>query len=99
MTVLVVAFSALTLLVRRQEGHPACKKWGNSGGGHCLVRMEWCPAGWSVCLPLLIFSCTRKSRTSLLALIHSGGPGKRAVKRLLCGGGDHTGKVRSRSIH
>jgi len=23
-----VAFSALTLLVGRQEGHPACKKWG-----------------------------------------------------------------------
>jgi len=25
---LFVAFSALTLLVGRQEGHPACKKWG-----------------------------------------------------------------------
>jgi len=24
-----VAFSALTLLVGRQEGHPACKKWGS----------------------------------------------------------------------
>jgi len=24
----LVAFSALTLLVGRQEGHPACKKWG-----------------------------------------------------------------------
>ena len=23
-----VAFSALTLLVGRQEGHPACKNWG-----------------------------------------------------------------------
>jgi len=23
-----VAFSALTLLVGLQEGHPACKKWG-----------------------------------------------------------------------
>jgi len=23
-----VTFSALTLLVGRQEGHPACKKWG-----------------------------------------------------------------------
>jgi len=22
------AFSALTLLVGRQQGHPACKKWG-----------------------------------------------------------------------
>ena len=30
----LVAFSALTLLVGRQEGHPACKKWGDGGGGH-----------------------------------------------------------------
>jgi len=42
------------LLVGRQEGHPACKKiWGDGGGEHWLVRMEWRPAGWSVCLPLL----------------------------------------------
>jgi len=30
MTYSVIAFSALTLLVRQQEGHPACKK--QSGG-------------------------------------------------------------------
>jgi len=72
-------------LVGRQEGHPACKKWGDGGGGHWLVRMEWHPAGCSVCLPLLIFSCTIKSRSSLLALAHPGGPGKRAVQRLWCG--------------
>jgi len=24
-------------------------KMGGGGGGHWLVRMEWCPAGWSVC--------------------------------------------------
>ena len=35
-----------------------------------------------VCLSLLIFSCTIKSRGSLLALAHPGGPRKRAVKRL-----------------
>jgi len=29
------AFSALTLLVGRQEGHPACKKL--SGATHCLL--------------------------------------------------------------
>jgi len=46
--------------------------------------MEWRPAGWSVCLPLLIFPCTMKSRSSLLALAHPGGPGKRAVKWLWC---------------
>jgi len=77
----------LTLLVGRQEGHPACKKNGDGGDGHWLVRMEWHQAGWSVCLPLLIFPCTIKSRSSLLALAHPGGPGKRAVKPLWCGGG------------
>jgi len=40
-----------------------------------------------VCLPLLIFSCTIKSRSSLVALADPSGPGKRAVKRLWCGGG------------
>ena len=44
--------------------------------------MEWCPAGWSLCLRLLISPCTIKSRSSLLAPAHRGGPGKRAVKRL-----------------
>jgi len=28
------AFSALTLLVGRQEGHLACKEMGDGGGGH-----------------------------------------------------------------
>jgi len=41
--------SALTLLIGRQEGHLACKNMGDDGGGHCLVRMEWRSAGWSVC--------------------------------------------------
>ena len=83
-----VAFSALTLLVGRQEGHLVCKKTGASGGGQWLVRMEWRPAGWSVCLPLLIFPCTIKSRSSLLALAHLGGPGKRAVNG--CNGSSST---------
>jgi len=60
---------------------------GDGGGGHWLVRMEWRSAGWSVCLPLLISPCTIKSRSSLLAPAHPGGPGKRAVKWLWwCGG-------------
>ena len=51
-----VAFSALTLLVGRQEGHPACKKWGwwrwalVSPGGVALSRMVGVSA--SVNLPL-----------------------------------------------
>jgi len=32
--------------------------------------------------------CTIKSRSSLLAPAHPGGPGKRTVKRLWCGGGN-----------
>jgi len=80
------AFSILTLLVGRQEGHLACKKvWGDDGGRHWLVRMEWRPAGWSVCLPLLILPCTIKSRSFLLAPAHPGSPGKRVEKRLWCG--------------
>ena len=55
---------------------------GDGGGGHWLVQIEWHPAGRSVCLPLLIFPCTIKSRSSLLAPAHPGGPGKRAVKWL-----------------
>jgi len=38
---LVIAFSALTLSVGRQEGHPACKK---------LSGTEWWGAGVVVCL-------------------------------------------------
>ena len=59
---------------------------GDGGGGQWLVRMEWRPAEWSVCLPLLISHCTIKSRSSLLAPDHPGDPGKRAIKRLWCGG-------------
>jgi len=36
---------------------------------------------------VLISPCTIKSRSSLLALANPGGPRKRAVKRLWCGGG------------
>jgi len=47
--------------------------------------MEWRPAGWWVCLPLLIFPCTIQSRSSLLAPAHLVGPGKRAIRWLWCG--------------
>ena len=51
---------------------------GDGGGGHWLV-----PAGWSMCLPLLIFPCTMKSRSSLLAPAHPGGPGKKGRKTVV----------------
>ena len=49
----LVAFSGLTLLVGRQEGHPACKN-GDGGGGHCLVRgpIRMVSVSVSVNLPL-----------------------------------------------
>ena len=57
---------------------------GDGGGGHWLVGMEWRPVGLSMCLLLLNFPCTIKSRSFLLAPAHLGGPRKRAVKRLWC---------------
>jgi len=82
---MAVAFSALTLLVGQQEGHPACKKMGEwwrwaliCPDGVAPRRMVGVSA--SVSLPLHI-----KSRSSLLAPAHLGAPGKRAVKWLWCG--------------
>jgi len=76
------------------------KCMGDGRGGHwLLVRMEWHPSGWSVCLPLLIFPCTIKSRSSLLAPAHPDGPGKRAVKRLWCGCDGVVGKNASRKMN
>jgi len=81
----LVAFSALALLVGRQEGHPACEKHGGwcrwalvNPNGVAPSRMVSVPA--SVNLP-----CTIKSRSSLLAPAHLGGPGKRVKNG--CGGG------------
>jgi len=59
-----------------------CLLWGDGGGVHWLVRMEWRPAGWSICLPWLLSPCTVKSRSSLLALAHPDGPGKKGPIRL-----------------
>jgi len=45
--------------------------------------MEWHPAGWLVCQPLLIFPFTIKPRSSLLAPADLGGPGKRSLKTVV----------------
>jgi len=79
----LIAFSALTLLVGWQEGHPACKKMGDGGGEHWLFRMEWRPAGWLMFLPPLIFPCIIKFRSSLLAPAHPGSPGKKGRKMVV----------------
>jgi len=86
----LVAFSALTLLFGRQEGHPACKKMGRgwwrwalvSPDGVAPIRIVSVSA--SVNLPL---HHNIKFRSSLLAPAHPGGCGKRAVNGcgLWCG--------------
>jgi len=45
--------------------------------------MEWRPAGWSVCVPLLVFPCTIKSRSSLVAPAHPDGPRKKGRKMVV----------------
>ena len=61
-----------------------CIRDRDSGGGHWLVWMEWLPARWSVCLLLLVSPSTIKSRSSLLAPAHPGGPGKKGRKTVVC---------------
>ena len=82
----LAAFIALTLLVgRRRKGIRPVKNMGDGAGEHWLVWIEWCPAGWSVCLPLLILPCTIKSRSSLLAPAHSPGwSQKKGRKTVVC---------------
>jgi len=78
-------FSALTLLVGRQEGHPACKKteWWGTGMVICLEQDADLHMAQLMPLPLTV-SCFSKIRIgfTFLALAHPGSPGKRAVKRV-----------------
>ena len=72
------AFSALTLLVGRQEGHPPVKKL--SGG-----VLAWLSVWSEVLMPLpLTVSCFSKIQIGFTFLVpaHLGSPGKRAVKRV-----------------
>jgi len=75
----------LTLLVWRQEGHPACKKTEQSGAGVviCLERDADLHMAQLMPLPLTI-SCSSKIQIgfTFLVLAHPGSPGKRAVKRV-----------------
>jgi len=79
------AFSALTLLVGRQEGHPACKKteWWGTGVVICLERGGDLHMAQLMPLPLTV-SCSNKIQIGFTFLVpaHPGSPGKRAVKRV-----------------
>ena len=78
------AFSALMLLVGRQEGHPACKKteWWGAGMVICL---EWgADLHMAQLMPLpLTVSCSSKIQIGFTFLVpaYPGCPGKEAVKR------------------
>jgi len=76
------AFSALTLLVGWQEGHPACKKqWWGAGMIICLERGADLHMSQLMPLPLFV-SCFSKIQIGFTFLIPAdlGSPGKRAIK-------------------
>ena len=87
MCVCVVAFSALMLLVGRQEGHPACKKleWWGAGVVICLEQGADLHMAQLMPLPLTV-SCFSKIQIGFTFLVpaHLGSPGQRAVK-CVCG--------------
>jgi len=73
----------LTLLVGRQEGHPACKKWWGAGVVICLERGADLHMAQLMALPLTV-SCFSKIQIGFTALVPAdqGSPGQRAVKRV-----------------
>ena len=76
------AFSALTLLVGLQEGHPACKKqWWGAGVVVSLEQGADLHMAQLMPLPLTV-SCFSKIQIGFTFLVpaHLGSPGKRAVK-------------------
>jgi len=79
----LVAFSALMLLVGRQEGHLACKKYAEDGeGGHCVSPHRVVPSqmvGVSASVKLPLHQKVQKFSSGTGS---SGWSGKRAVKRL-----------------
>ena len=80
------AFSDLTLLVGRQEWHPACKKNTERWGADmviCLQRGVDLHMAQLMPLPLTV-SCFHKIQTGFTFLVpaHLGSPRKRAIKRV-----------------
>jgi len=79
------AFSALTLLVGRQEGHSACKKteWWGAGTVICLDRGSDMHMAQLMPMPLTV-SCFSKIQIGFTFLVpaHPGSPGQRAFKRV-----------------
>jgi len=82
------AFSALTLLVGRQEGLPACKKtelWGAGGVVICLERGAVLHMAQLIPLPLTV-TCFSKIHIGFTFLVpaHLGSPGKGPLNGCVC---------------
>jgi len=60
------------------------EKWGIREVGHWLVRMEWCPAGLSVYLPLISLLAPSPEEAFPLAPAHPGSPRKTAMNGCVC---------------
>ena len=87
------AFSALTLLVGRQEGHPACKKleWWGTGVVICLERGAGLHMAQLMPLPFTV-SCFSKIQIGFTLLVLAP---KRAAKRVCVWGGASAGPYAS----
>jgi len=80
-----ITFSAVTLLVGRQEGHPACKKTERWGAGMVICLEQDADLHMAQLMPLpLTVSCFIKIQIgfTFLVLAHPGSPGQRAVKHV-----------------
>jgi len=79
------SFSALTLLVGRQEGHPTCKKteWWGADVVICLEQGADLHMAQLMPLPCTV-SCFSKIQIGFAFLVpaHPGSPGQRAVKQV-----------------
>jgi len=84
LSICLCAFSALTLMVGWQEGHPACKKqWWCTGVVICLE--QGADLHMAHLMPLsLPVSCSSKMQIGFTFLVpaYPGCPGKEAVKWL-----------------
>ena len=87
-TVTVTAFIGLTLLIGRQEEHPACKNWVMRCWCGQLSRARCRLFAWGPLMPLLsrnpITSCLVEIQTGFTFLVpaYPGSLGKEAVKRM-----------------
>jgi len=76
------AFSALTLLVGQQEGHPACKKTERWGAGMVIYLEQGAELHMFQLMPLLLtVSCFSKIQIDFAFLVpaYPGSPGQRVV--------------------